>query len=371
MDVSDLSIQIKVKNYGLEPITDPDFSFQLDEGDVFTESYAGTIMPDSVLCFTFTEKIDISAIGSYLLKTWLDYAPDQNPDNDLLETPVEVIEGSLMVANTEYTFDSWESCLSVPICELYSCPLTDGWMNLTNDVYDMSDWRVYSGSTSTGGTGPSNDHTTGTGDGKYLYIEPSVLCFYKESIIMLPCVETLGWSTPTLSLWYHAWGSDIGRFHVDIFAGSELVTDVIDPIVGNHGNEWKYLEIDLSAYISQKIGIRFRGITGGGQGGDFAIDDVMLSDITSVDGQSKPDGELSLYPNPSTGIFSLKSRLPEAGDYTIKVSDIFGRLIFEKSSTSIDVLVNEVIDLSNYPGGVYIIELITAQGTLQNKLNLK
>jgi hypothetical protein len=370
MDVSDLAIQIKVKNYGLEPITDPDFSFQLDDGDIFTGSYIGTIEPDSILSYTFTETVDISSIGSYLLKAWVDYTPDQNPDNNLLEVPIEVIEGSYITPNTPYTFDDWESCLSVPVCELYACPLTDGWMNLTNEVYDMSDWRVYSGSTSTGGTGPSNDHTTGTADGKYLYIEPSVVCFYKEATIMLPCVETLGWTAPKLTLWYHAWGADIGRFHVDIFADSELVLDVVDPIVGSHGNEWKLLEIDLSAYVGQSIGIRFRGITGGGQGGDFAIDDVMLSDITSVGQESLFGNQISIYPNPSTGIFTVSSNLSLSGNYTLNVSDIFGRKVFEKSAST-NSSVNEIIDLSALPGGVYIIELVSEKGSMKEKLNLK
>jgi len=370
MDVSDLSIEIEVKNYGLEPITDPDFSFQLDGGDIVTETYSGTIYPDSLLYYSFTETIDISSIGSYLLNTWIDYAPDQNPDNNMLEIPIEVIEGSSWTPGNIQVFDAWESCLSVPVCELYSCPLTDGWMNLTNEVYDMSDWRVYSGGTSTGGTGPTNDHTTGTADGKYLYIEPSVVCFFKESVVSMPCIDLTEAVSPAMSLWYHAWGTDIGRFHIDIFADSELIMDVVEPIVGNHGNEWKYIEVDLSPYVGQSIGVRFRGITGGGQGGDFAIDDVSIIDVTSVGGLSSDGNKISIFPNPSTGIFTVSSQMTEVGNYTIKVSDIFGRVVFEKSASS-DGRVNEVIDLSDLPGGVYIVELLSEKGTMKEKLNLR
>jgi hypothetical protein len=370
MDVSNLSIEIEVKNYGLEPVTNPDFSFQLDGGDVVTETYSGIIYPDSVLNYTFAESVDISSIGSYMLLTWIDYAPDQNPDNNLLETPIEVIVGSSWTPGNIQTFDSWETCLSVPVCELYTCDLADGWINLTNEVYDMSDWRVYSGGTSTGGTGPSHDHTTGTEDGNYLYIEPSVVCFFKESVITMPCVDLTEAITPALSLWFHAWGTDIGRFHIDIFADSELILDAVEPIVGNHGNEWLYLEVDLSAYVGQRIGIRFRGITGGGQGGDFAIDDVSIIDVTSVNGQLVSDVQISIYPNPSTGIFTLSSSLSDVGGYTIKVSDIFGRTVFEKSASTSN-RINEVIDLSALPGGVYIVELVSIQGTFKKKLNLR
>ncbi|OYT13389.1 MAG: hypothetical protein B6I19_05390 [Bacteroidetes bacterium 4572_114] len=371
MDVSELSVKVKVKNYGLEPITNPDFSFQLDGGDVITESYIGVIEPDSLLFYAFAQSIDISSIGSYQLKTWIDYPPDQNPDNDMLEIPIEVIEGSSWYPGNKQTFDSWENCLSVPMCELYTCPLEGGWINLTNEVFDMSDWRVYSGSTSTGGTGPAYDHTQGTGDGHYLYIEPSVLCFYKESIVTMPCVDLTSAVSPSMSLWYHAWGSDIGRFHVDVFAGSDLISDAVEPIVGNRGNEWKYLEVDLSPYVGQVIGIRFRGITGGGQGGDFAFDDVSILDITAIDDITADEGRFSIYPNPGAGIFTITSNSIEVGGCSLKVIDMFGRVVYQQSVSPDGTGINKVIDLTAHPRGVYIVELVSEKGAFKRKLSLR
>nr|NQU93269.1 hypothetical protein [Bacteroidota bacterium] len=69
---------------------------------------------------------------------WIDYAPDQNPDNDLLEISLEVIEGNSLVPGDIQTFDSWDECVAISICELYECPLYDGWMNLENEVHDAS-----------------------------------------------------------------------------------------------------------------------------------------------------------------------------------------------------------------------------------------
>nr|NQU89309.1 S8 family serine peptidase [Bacteroidota bacterium] len=93
MDISDLSISVKIKNFGLEPIENPDLSFQLDGGAVVTETCSMIIAPDSTYYYDFDEQIDISEIGNHILKVWIDYAPDQNPDNDLLEISLEVIEG--------------------------------------------------------------------------------------------------------------------------------------------------------------------------------------------------------------------------------------------------------------------------------------
>ena len=56
--------------------------------------------------------------------------------------------------------------------------------------------------------------------------------------------------------------------------------------------------------------------------------------------------EINFYPNPSTGVFNLKSNMNIIGS-AIRVIDIQGRLILQEQLSS-----NE-IDLSNNPAGLY------------------
>ncbi len=372
MSLNAVNVPVEVKNFGLEPITNPTLHFQLDAGPVYTETYNGTIDPDSTGYYTFTEKIDISAIGSHMLTTWVEYPADQNPVNDTLQRPIEVIEGSTMSIGSIQTFDAWVKCLSAPICELYSCPLEDGWINLANDVYDHHDWRTFRGNTPSPGTGPGVDHTTGTSAGNYLYIEPSVYCLNKLASMSTPCLDLTNGVNPGLSLWYHAFGADIGSFHVDLFSGSDVIMDIAEPVAGNQGDEWKEMEIDLTPWIGQVVGIRFRGITTCKDKGDFAIDDFGVAEvITSVDGlqTSQPD-HLSVYPNPAGKEVTVS--LPDAGDqsWVLRMVDMYGRVVYSKSIRAADQKIQEVISLSNLQNGTYLLDLKSDKKSYQKKLSI-
>jgi len=63
--------------------------------------------------------------------------------------------------------------------------------------------------------------------------------------------------------------------------------------------------------------------------------------------------EFSVYPNPSSGIFELRTaeKISE-----IRVFDSFGKLMLKTEETG--------IDLSNYPSGIYIAELIHIDGSM-------
>jgi len=372
MNVNDLLVTIVVKNFGLENVTNPEFSYQLNEGDIFSGIYEGVIAPDSSVTYTFTPLIDISEAGNYLLKTWITYAPDQNPDNNLLETNIEVIEGSLFTPGNIQNMENYSLCIPAPICELYSCELDDVWLNLTNNVHDDIDWRTWSGTTYTYGTGPSFDHTTGTTAGKYLYLEASMICFYKEAILSAPCIDLTGGISPALSLWYHAYGSDIGHLHIDVFDGNQIIFDVAEPVAGNMGDAWHEMTADLSPWNGQVIGLRIRGYTGGGEKSDLAIDDISITDVTGITGSIQSgQGQINIYPNPGNGIFNLNLTNAGLQEYELKIVDIFGRVIYQKSITPFDGNINESIDLSDKGKGLYFIELNSLSKSYQSKVSLK
>ena len=372
MDLSAVAVSVEIRNFGTEDIINPTLKFQLDNNAVVTESYTGTIDPDSTILYLFSETIDISSVGTYNLKAWVDYAPDQNSANDSLEIPMEVIDGITVSFGYEQNFDSWTKCVSAPICELYTCDLEGGWYNLTNDVYDQHDWRTYSGPTPTGQTGPSTDHTTGTSTGQYLYMEPSTFCLDKEAIINTPCVDLRNGVSPTLTLWYHAWGADIGEFHVDLFDGSEVIGDIVPPILGNQGDEWKELEVDLSPWNGQVVALRFRGITSCGQKGDFAIDDFAIADITATDPAWQGlTNRLRVYPNPASGEVTIS--LTGAGEqsYILHIIDLFGRDVITKQLTTPHGNLIEQVSISALPAGIYLVQLVGDTEAYQTKLTIR
>ncbi|MFC2102272.1 S8 family serine peptidase [Bacteroidota bacterium] len=372
MDLSAVAVKVKIKNFGTQPIVNPTLRYVLDSYPAVIEVYNGTIDPDSSLVFTFTETIDLSDQGYYPLTVYVNASGDQNPANDELEIPIEVVDNITVASGYEQNFDAWPRCVSAPACELIICDLEDGFYNLANDVYDKHDWRTYSGPTSTGQTGPAYDHTTGTSVGMYLYMEPSNFCLSQLTLLNTPCVDLRNGVSPTLSLWYHAWGADIGEFHIDLFDGSDIISDIVAPIIGNQGDEWKELEIDLSPWNGGIVALRFRGMTSCGQKGDFAFDDFSITDVTAIDqGTTGFSNRLKVYPNPASGEVTVSMTGAGEQPYNLQVVDLFGRTVITKQATASGGNLNERINIAGLPSGIYLVQLVGDNGAYRTKLTVK
>jgi hypothetical protein len=73
--------------------------------------------------------------------------------------------------------------------------------------------------------------------------------------------------------------------------------------------------------------------------------------------QIKYDDIMTIYPNPSKGIFNLDMSFNEQQDVTVSVFDMMGNKVFDQNLKNVSAEINQ-IDLSNQPDGIYF---ITAQ----------
>lgn len=373
MPLGAVGMQVVVRNFGLAPLENPTASYQFDNGAIVTEQFTGTIKPDSSAKFTFTQKIDLSATGPHLLKTWVTCPQDLNPSNDSITVPVEVVNGTIFPYEGVQDFESWTKCLSLPVCDAYSCDLADGWINLANPLYDAHDWRTFSGSTPSSLTGPDVDHTLGTNAGKYLYVEPSVNCLNKTALLAPPCIDLTNSISALVTLWYHAYGADINSFHVDIFDGDKITEDVVVPVSGTQENKWKKLEVDLTPWAGSIVALRLRATTGCRDKGDFAIDDFSIEQVlVSVDEKNLPaTGALKIFPNPA--LREITVSLKEAGNerYQVLITDLFGRVYLSEAIAPKNGRIYETIRLPELAGGIYMVGLKSDHRDLRTKLVVK
>ena len=70
--------------------------------------------------------------------------------------------------------------------------------------------------------------------------------------------------------------------------------------------------------------------------------------------------KINLYPNPAIDAFQING---VEGLVTLRLLDINGRLLLAKKVTD-----NESVSVSSLPKGLYIVKLITADGTLERKV---
>lgn len=128
--------------------------------------------------------------------------------------------------------------------------------------------------------------------------------------------------------------------------------------------EWRKDTVSLAAWDNQAISVRFVNING--YGNNLFIDNVNISSATGLE-QNDRLGNVSVYPNPSRGLFTLELSGAEAKTFTYAVNDIQGRQVMSRQVNA-GSFHRELIDLSKAPQGVYLLQLITASGTRTVKL---
>ncbi|MBE0638084.1 MAG: T9SS type A sorting domain-containing protein [Bacteroidales bacterium] len=101
-------------------------------------------------------------------------------------------------------------------------------------------------------------------------------------------------------------------------------------------------------------------------GRGFYTAEFLLDPGVAVQEQSNPT--LSIYPNPSNGLIHVDLTFIEQKEINLRISDISGKLIFEKKSMAGEI---EVIDLAWLQKGTYLVSVHEGQHSFTEKIVLK
>jgi hypothetical protein len=97
---------------------------------------------------------------------------------------------------------------------------------------------------------------------------------------------------------------------------------------------------------------------------------ITVTTPTDTNGIASIDAgvsNFSVYPNPSNGIFTASVHMQSTSDITTSVMDVTGTKVYE--STDKNVLnLNKAIDLSSIAAGVYIVNVKTNSGSVNQRI---
>ncbi|XP_045171625.2 MAM and LDL-receptor class A domain-containing protein 1-like [Mercenaria mercenaria] len=136
-------------------------------------------------------------------------------------------------------------------------------------------WKVNSGQTPTGNTGPNTDHTKGNNIGYYAYIESSFGKTGENAFLTSPELPPSGVSCFTF--WYNMHGSQIGSLALET---EERLKDCSEtrhvklPLSGDQGSVWHQAQINLPV-MNNPYRIVLKSTHGPGSSGDTAVDDLQ------------------------------------------------------------------------------------------------
>ncbi|WP_169315723.1 BACON domain-containing protein [Haliscomenobacter hydrossis] len=114
----------------------------------------------------------------------------------------------------------------------------------------------------------------------------------------------------------------------------------------------------------------------GGNKGLYQEDDVVLIQtlklkVTSPVTEVFPSNSIVLFPNPSTGSVNVITRFPIAGPVRIRVLNTNGQVLVQKNHPQgLPKGMLEQFDLTQYPSGVYQIQVLSEKGWWNGKLSV-
>ena len=136
---------------------------------------------------------------------------------------------------------------------------------------------------------------------------------------------------------------------------------------------WGVTVVNLSILgVGPNSSIKFRwelgsdgcnGITG------WFLDDIVIyncSEALAVNDFDVLNNNISIYPNPSSGVFNIKMK--NMTDFKFDLFDITGKVIMSKSNIMKN---NFSLDLSNYSKGIYFIKINSDLGSVTKKIILQ
>lgn len=141
-------------------------------------------------------------------------------------------------------------------------------------------WNVFTGTTSSSfGTGPSGDNTTGNDN--YIVTEGSNTQG-NVAEMYTPLVDVSSLNTPYFEFFYHRYGSVMPDFLVEINDGSSWDTLFFSNVQEHFANNDPYTEIgfDISSY-GDTVQVRFSAFNNGCCNSDMAFDDVSFIEAPS------------------------------------------------------------------------------------------
>ncbi|XP_070566222.1 MAM and LDL-receptor class A domain-containing protein 1-like [Ptychodera flava] len=175
-------------------------------------------------------------------------------------------------------------------CQEYGCDFEDGLCYWTQDnETDTVDWIRNKGSTGGLHTGPRFDHTKGTAEGYYMYVDSSGLVKTDNARLISAILPPTPRDGYCFQFWYHMLGSRVGDLNVYIRNEYDEQT-LIWRRMGTQGDQWRHAQRDIYMTSMYQIVIEVANV-------DHQRSDIAIDDISITVGECPPSNECDFEHN--------------------------------------------------------------------------
>ncbi|XP_022097777.1 MAM and LDL-receptor class A domain-containing protein 2-like [Acanthaster planci] len=154
------------------------------------------------------------------------------------------------------------------------CDFEDGFCSWTNEgTLDDLDFVRGSGTTDSLETGPSFDHTKGTTEGHYVFLETSGFLVGQEAWLVSEHLDAT--QGDCFMLWYHMYGQGVKQLDVYQQDPDTQNKILLQSVIGNQGDAWYELAINVTSPL-QPYQMVIVGVVGFNYTSDIAVDDISV-----------------------------------------------------------------------------------------------
>lgn len=120
-------------------------------------------------------------------------------------------------------------------------------------------------------------------------------------------------------------------------------------------DEWREVKLDLGAYAGQYVTIKF--LNQSGYGNEMYLDNIGIDGILVGTNDFRTEKGIIIYPNPSSGEFSITCP-DNPAEYQLEVVNVLGQVIFEKRISGR----RENFNIQHQPSGTYYVKITAVNG---------
>lgn len=362
------SVRIQLANLGSDTATNFTVNYSVNGGALQTETIA-QVLPNDTIFYTFVNSnVPLPGPGtSSTLDAYLDFVSDSVYSNDSILGHIFRNE----IRGIPYVEDFENYALGVVATNGQGDWSSNG---TTNPLWEIEDALGMNENSSN--TGPFYDNTNPlTVGGFYAYLETSGGSLGDQDTMRSPSILVptnsgalmLGYS-------YHMFGADMGSLDVYIESATGVFT-LLDSISGQQqlagDSAWIDTTIQVpGSYSGQIVNLVFVGTRGNGYTSDVSIDDITLDFSVGLNNEIEELSGVSIFPNPSNGMFTLNINSAKAENYNLKLMDVSGKLVYE-SNLSGNGNYQKQLDFTSFAKGVYYLHLQTENESKVEKLIIK
>jgi hypothetical protein len=354
--------KVVIKNFGTNSVTSAVINYKIDNGAVQTYTYSGSLASLGSATVTLSTLTATSGTHTFTAYSSLpNGVQDSDGTNDQSTSTFTVaatgqslpfsegFEGTTFVPagwtlNNSDGSDTWVRTTTAAKTGSASA-LID---NFTNDFTGEIDEMVL----------PALDLTTaGSPDLSFdlaykLFTDPNATTTYSDTLQILVSTDCgVTWNSL-----YKNYGAPLTTAGSPNFQNTDFIPT---------SNQWRTENVSLSTYASSSNAIlKFRNISQYEQ--YMYIDNVNISSTTTGIKTTSVENEISIFPNPSGGMFNISIYNPANENVTLIVINSLGQQITKVSSKTINGIYN--LDLSGNANGVYFVNMIKGDQVIQKRI---